>query len=484
MTAGVGSTPPRGKRRQLALAGEIGGAPLFFALASGANRIGSGDTNHFVLPVDGVSRQHAMVIVDDDGAQVLDHGSKNGTFVNGERIRHARTQAGDEIWLGPVELRLETVAVDDVELAIELEAATAPATLEIPSPETTVEVRHPGGPRAEARAVASSLVFPPGHVRGVAATVEQLYTEMEHLSASDLPVLICGETGVGKELVARSLHLSSRRREATFVAINCAAVPAELLEAELFGIGRGVATGVTERKGRFREADGGTLFLDEVGEMPAELQAKLLRVLQEREISPLGGAPVAIDVRLLSATNAEIYSDMDAGRFRHDLFYRLAGSVLRVPSLRQRRADIPVFAEEFLRAFAGAADKPIRGITVAAGRALTRYAWPGNVRELEHEIQRLAYACPAGQAISLRLLAAHIRDRAGSAGDPQAVPSPEPAGGAQTAAAALPTLELAALERLALEEALRRSGGNRAETARLLGISRYALLRRLKRYRL
>ncbi len=478
MTTSGSSPPSRSQGRQLALTGEVAGESHFFALSSGANRIGSGSSNHLVLAVDGVSRHHAIVIVEGDGAQVLDHGSKNGTFINGERIRQARAQAGDRIWIGPVELCLEAVAAEDVKLAFELEAATRTAPPEISPPATTEEVRAVEG--RDLSAVPGSLVFPLGHVCGASATAIQLYTEIQQLSVSDLPVLICGETGVGKELVARTLHLSSPRAKAPFVAINCAAIPAELLEAELFGIRRGVATGVEERQGLFREAEGGTLFLDEIGEMPAQLQAKLLRVLQEKEISPLGGAPRALDVRLLAATNAEIYSSMDAGRFRRDLFYRLAGSVLRVPSLRERRADIPIFAEEFLRTFASTAGKGLRGITVAAQRALTLYDWPGNVRELEHEIQRLVYACPAGQAISLRLLAPPIRE-AGSFNDLPTVPVREPMGVVEAAAPGLPTLELAELERLAVEEALRQSRGNRAEAARLLGISRYALLRRLKR---
>jgi transcriptional regulator with PAS, ATPase and Fis domain len=257
-----------------------------------------------------------------------------------------------------------------------------------------------------------------------------------------------------------------------------------------------VATGVKARPGKFQLAEGGTLLLDEIGEMAPELQAKLLRALQEKEVSPVGSLPVPIDVRVLAATNAEILERMERGHFRRDLFYRLAGFVLRVPPLRDRGADIPLLVERFLRIYSQEIEKPIRGITVGALRALGRYGWPGNVRELEHEIRRLVYLCPPGQAVTSVSISEHIlrpasaprpatpgaerpaRDRARRA-EPPTVSPPTSEVPSASPAEQLPTLDLSQLEERAVDEAMRRSGGNQVEAAKLLGISRYALRRRL-----
>ncbi|MCP4663632.1 MAG: sigma-54-dependent Fis family transcriptional regulator, partial [bacterium] len=252
-------------------------------------------------------------------------------------------------------------------------------------------------------AAGDELRFPPGIVRGEAPAMVALYQEMSSLLQGDVPVLIAGETGVGKEHLAAALHASSRRRGA-FVAVNCAAIPAELLEAEMFGIGKGVATGVEARIGKFVEADGGTLLLDEIGDMPKPLQGKLLRALQEKQIHPLGRPAAVVDVRVISATNTDLEAGIREGRFRQDLYYRIAGYVLRVPALRHRCEDIPRLIGHFTRAYCRETGKSVRGITVKALRALTEYAWPGNVRQLDHEIRRLVYLCPHGQAVDSGLL--------------------------------------------------------------------------------
>src|SRR5262249_45856139 len=209
------------------------------------------------------------------------------------------------------------------------------------------------------------LVFPEGYVPGRSPAVLELYGRMRAFLDGDVPVLLLGETGVGKEQLARILHLSSRRAAAPFVAVNCAAIPADLLESEMFGIARGVATGVAERRGNFQLAEGGTLFLDEIGEMPLPLQAKLLRALQGKEIRPVGGASQAIDVRVVAATNSDIERRTEDGRFRRDLYYRIAGFVIRVPPLRERRDDIPALVERFAAVFARDLGRAVRGI--AAG---------------------------------------------------------------------------------------------------------------------
>jgi transcriptional regulator with AAA-type ATPase domain len=313
------------------------------------------------------------------------------------------------------------------------------------------------------------LQFPPGYLPGRSPAMASLHGQIRLLLQGDLPVLLVGETGVGKEYVARMLHTSSARGPGPFVAVNCAAIPSELLEAEMFGIGKGVATGVTERRGKFQLAEGGTLFLDEVGETPLDLQAKLLRALQEKEIQPVGGSPLPVNIRVVTATNADLQRRMEEGRFRRDLYYRIAGYALRIPALRERREDIPVLVEGFVRGFARETGKSVRGITVRALRTLSEYPWPGNVRELEHEVRRLVYMCPDGDAIDSTMLSGHI-------GAPGAEPA-EPAGEASL------DLEprVQQLEEKLIRQALARAGGNRTVAAKLLGVSRNGLAIKMRR---
>ena len=315
------------------------------------------------------------------------------------------------------------------------------------------------------------LVFPDGYVQGPSPAMASLYGQMRPLLQGDLPVLILGETGVGKELIARALHASSDRCEGPFVAVNCAAIPSELLEAEMFGIGKGVATGVTERPGKFRLAEGGTLFLDEIGDMPLDLQAKLLRALQEKEIQPVGSAPVPVDIRVLAATNSDLQRRLQEGRFRRDLYYRLAGFALEVPALRQRKEDVPSLVEGLIRGFSRDVGKSIRGITVKALRTLTDHDWPGNVRELEHELRRLVHLCPDGEAIDSTMLSPQLL--VPPAADE---PVPEPEGASLTLETRLQRVE----DRL-IRQALSRAGGNRTQAAKLLGISRNGLAIKMRR---
>jgi DNA-binding NtrC family response regulator len=206
----------------------------------------------------------------------------------------------------------------------------------------------------------------------------------------DTTVLIEGETGVGKELLARAIHYSGSRRDKSFLAVNCAAIPGELFESELFGFRKGAFTGATEsRRGLFQRANGGTVLLDEIGEMPLHLQAKLLRVIEERRVAPIGAdQPVDVDVRILASTNRNLQTEVEQRRFRADLFYRLSVMPIRVPSLRERPGDIPLLASHFLQASAQRCKKPVRSIAPAVMQALARYSWPGNVRELQNVIER------------------------------------------------------------------------------------------------
>ncbi len=318
-------------------------------------------------------------------------------------------------------------------------------------------------------AIELPLTPAPGLVACVSPAMRAAYAEVERIRDGEFPVLVVGETGVGKEHVVRLLHQRSARGRAPLVAVNCAAIPADLLEAELFGVGRGAATGVQERKGKFQLAHGGTLFLDEIGEMPLALQAKLLRVVEERAVQPLGGAAVAIDVRIVAATNAGLLERAAAGRFRADLYYRLAGYVLEVPPLRRRREDITVLVQAFLGRLAREAGTWIPGVTLRALERLTGYAWPGNVRQLESTLRRLVYQCPDGQPIDSSMLVEPIAGAADAAA---------PADGDGTLHLAVHT---DALERRLLHRALERSKGNQRAAAALLGISRNGLRNRMQR---
>jgi transcriptional regulator with PAS, ATPase and Fis domain len=330
---------------------------------------------------------------------------------------------------------------------------------------------HPGilGPGSERPAKhLGTLVFPEGYIPEQSAPILRLHEQMRSLLTGQAPVLLLGETGVGKELLAQVLHASSPRRGGPFVAVNCAAIPSELMEAEMFGIAKGVATGVAERPGLFQLAKGGTLFLDEIGEMPLALQAKLLRALQGKEIQPVGGAPVRIDTRVVAATNSDLDRKMEQGQFRRDLYYRIAGFVLRVPPLRERREDIPGLVQAFLDAFAREVGKPTPAITPAVMRALAAHSWPGNIRELEHEVRRLVYLCPDGQAIDRGMLCEHILDPQGT--EASAPPS-----------SLILEANVDHLERRLIRTALARTGGRRAAAARLLEISRNGLSNKMER---
>lgn len=277
---------------------------------------------------------------------------------------------------------------------------------------------------------------------------------------SDTTVLILGETGTGKELVARAIHDHGRRRAKPFVAVNCAAIPAELWESELFGHLRGAFTGAhAERKGAFLEADGGTLFLDEIGEMPLSVQPKLLRTLQERVVNPIGGTAVRVDVRVISATNRDLSERVRAGAFRRDLFYRLHVVPIALPPLRERIADILPLAEHFL-ASSG------KSLSADAAARLIRHSWPGNVRELRNVLERAA-VLTRGKQITASDLALSPEDESSTSLDwpDEALPA-----------------AICRLEELLIRRALVRSRGNRAEAARALGIHRQLLYAKMRRY--
>jgi transcriptional regulator with GAF, ATPase, and Fis domain len=306
----------------------------------------------------------------------------------------------------------------------------------------------------------------------------QALTQAAQAAPTDTTVLLLGESGTGKEVVARFLHGASRRSSGPFVALNCAALPEHLLEAELFGYERGAFTGATQGKpGQIELAAGGTLFLDEVAEMSPGAQAKFLRVLQEREFQRLGGTRVLkTDARIVAATNRDLARGMAVGQFREDLFYRLNVFSLRLPPLRERREDLLPLAEAFLSDVGRSLGRPPAGVSREAREALVAYHWPGNVRELRNVIERAAILADGG-LIAAEHLALHV-----GASPPPIAPPPPPPADAPAPVGSAPTGELGTVERAMIEQALKDARFNKSAAAKRLGLSRAQLYVRLKRH--
>jgi DNA-binding NtrC family response regulator len=268
--------------------------------------------------------------------------------------------------------------------------------------------------RAQAESLRRELegVYAFHNLVGKSAAMRDIYRLLEQAAKLDITVLLAGETGTGKELAARAIHYHSARKDRRFVPVNCGALPAELVESELFGHARGAFTGAVGAKpGLFEEAEGGTIFLDEIGELPLAVQVKLNRALQEKEIRRVGdNRAIAVDARVIAATHREVKAEVAAGRFREDLFYRLNVFPIRLPPLRDRREDVPLLAGHFLEKHAGALRKALEGFEPEALRALTGYAWPGNVRELENAVER-AVAVAAETTVAVRDLPEEVTGR-------------------------------------------------------------------------
>jgi two-component system, NtrC family, response regulator HydG len=308
-------------------------------------------------------------------------------------------------------------------------------------------------------------------IAGNSPAIRETIDMVRRVADSDATVLITGESGTGKELVARAVHRLSPRRTEPFVAVNCAAMPAPLLESELFGHVRGAFTDAkTARSGLFLQAGGGTIFLDEIGEMPAEMQVKLLRVLQERTIRPVGGdEEQPFHARVLAATNRNLETEVEQRRFREDLFYRINVVTLHVPPLRARSGDILLLAQHFLRRIAQRIGKPVKGFSGPAARMLLDYDWPGNVRELENCIERAVALCRLDEItvddLPTKVQAFHVTRiviPAGPAGSPDAM------------------ITMEEMERRYVRQVLEAVHGNKTHAARILGIDRRSLYRRLE----
>jgi two-component system nitrogen regulation response regulator GlnG len=319
---------------------------------------------------------------------------------------------------------------------------------------------------------------------GTSAAMIETFKTIGRVAASEASVLIRGESGTGKELVARAIHYHSRRRDRPFTAVNMSALPTELIEAELFGHEKGAFTGATEaRAGRFRESEGGTLLLDEIGDLPLSLQTKLLRVLQEREVTPLGGKQaLPIDVRILAATHQELEAAVADGSFREDLYFRLNVVPSRVAPLRERLEDVPALVEHFVERFSRELNVPKRWPTEGAIRLLSAQPWPGNVRELENAIKR-ALVLASGDVITEDDLRGAVDARGGAETDWTSLVRSElremlDAEGEPAAPGPYWSF-VQRLERAVISEALGRSGGNQIQAARLLGINRNTLRKKI-----
>ncbi len=545
-------------------------------LQPGSNLIGSGAACDICLHNTTVSRQHAVLTVEENRVELEDLGSTNGTLVRSQRIDRAELQPGDVFVIGRVVVLLEQLDEDDLEAAIvlprvgvdpsgkirldfdELRETTdsftpldryaldhlprlldraqqevdhhemaqqvgyalfetmpvvAVEVIEIGSrergtlytaerPEDDVALPqwtesksgrcmvracfHTRRAAAHYQSVVDSAALllslvdrrygplpPPEPLRDnraerpqprtVDPKVRQIYHQAERVARGDVGVLICGESGTGKEVLAGFIHAASPRAEMPLVAINCASLPRDLLEAELFGVERGVATGVEARPGKFEAADGGTLFLDEIGDMAAETQAKILRVLQEQQTYRIGGhAPRPARARVVAATNRSIHQMLADGTFRNDLYHRIATWEVELPPLRHRRADIPNLATHFLSQEAKRHGIRVRGISVAALRALRRYKWPGNIRQLKNEISRAVLFLEDKELLDTPRLGPALHS------------------GSDTTGGTSLSEILENVERDEILTALDLSNGDIAATAELLKMSRPTLYRRIK----
>jgi len=390
--------------------------------------VGSDASNGLALEDPYVSARHLRIEPRSGRWEVVDVGSTNGTFLGGVRVWRSELPPGLPLALGDCELLLEV-----------------------------------GSPR-EGRL--------PGSYEGMFsldASMRQVFDLVDRLAEADVPVAILGETGTGKELVARALHARSARREGPFVPVNCAAIPESLMESEIFGHEKGAFSGADrQRKGAFEEADQGTLFLDEIGEMPLELQAKLLRALESGEVKRVGSSrPIQVSVRIVSATHRDLQAQVRAQRFREDLFYRLCVVPVAVPPLRRRQGDVRALAQRFLDA-AAPRGQPLRWSEEAL-KKLESYDWPGNVRQLRNVVLRALLLRGEGQVLAASAVTFEdVRRSAGPGGDDTTL--------------YLPGLTMEDVEREAIRLSLRRHHGNRAAAVRELRIAKSTVMKRIAQW--
>jgi Nif-specific regulatory protein len=386
-----------------------------------------------------------------------------------------RNLKGEIIGVGEAINKSEGLFTDEDAELLQTLAAHVSDTIETTQLERQLQ-DHPVPKETDHRADIGSG-FSTQNIIGMSYRIQSIIRLIDQIRDCSVDVLIEGESGTGKELVAKALHHSSPRAKHPFVAVNCAALPDNLVEAELFGIEKGVATGVDRRIGKFEEANGGTLFLDEIGDLSLSAQAKILRVLQERSVGRVGGkGTVPIDIRVIAATNKNLEAAIKERTFREDLYFRLKVIHIQTPALREVSEDIPGLANHFLNKYCRAMQTELKQFTASALQSLLSYSWPGNARQLENEVKRLV-ASVRGKSITEDHLDPSIRNPEVAAQKPCTQEKPAPG---LSLARSLP-LAMESLERRMIEDALRESGGNKQKAAQALGLSRQGLIKKLKR---
>lgn len=417
----------------------VASRPAELRVEAGTVTIGSGSKADLVVDDSTVSRAHVELTLVPEGVHVKDLASRNGTFYAGQRISSAILTPGTRISLGAAQI------------AIELDAA------------------HLAEPALHGGSSFRGL-------SGTSPTMLNLFATIARLDGSLVPVLVHGASGVGKELVARALHEGSRVAQGPLIPVNCGAISRELVASTLFGHKRGAFTGaVSDRLGLFRAADGGTVFLDEISEVSPSFQVSLLRFLQDGELKPLGSdRTITADVRIIAASNRPLKSLVAAGEFRRDLYYRLKGFELEVPSLRSRPEDIAALAEFFAAKHSEAMARKVLGISASALERLTAYDFPGNVRELENEIRRMVVLTNDGEYLTTRHLPQSILDAV--------VRPPTLRSGPADISGKTLKDKVESLEKNLVLETLGRLRWNQSRAADELGLSRVGLANKIKRY--
>jgi len=455
---------------------ELPGRTVTFPFGDGSRAMNGGahPDNDMVLPFRGVSRFHFSLSHDGRGWVLKDLESRNGTRVNGARAEERALEPGDRVSVGVVEM-----AVRDAPKGREEYIPVKRPALKVVTPTDTEEVGilRVGG--LEEFFFFPNLSFPEGMVLGRSARILESYQQLDAVARSSAAVLLVGETGSGKEMIARTLHLSGRRSAGPFVAVNCAALPQELLESELFGIGKRVATSVDERAGKMALADGGTLFLDEVNAFAVALQPKILRALEERAVTPVGTETSnPTDFRLVAATSVEPETLLRSGALREDLYHRLAAIEVRVPPLRERREDLEPLILAFLERLCQQEQKAVEGISRRALIHLRAYNYPGNIRELQNLLRTMIILAHPGEVLDIRHL-------------PQKVIASPVAGDAQDALHRRIAKGrynyhelLDEVSELLVQNVLRLTEGNITRAAQMMGLSPFGLRKILKRLKI
>jgi DNA-binding NtrC family response regulator len=423
-------------------------------------KIGRGREADLQLPDPSVSRLHAKIFRVGRQYFLADLRSRNGTHADGRRITQLALEDGSMFQVGPFRIHFHRPASGSP-------AGEEPTVL--PGTASSIAGSVGAAPvRVTKRPVAAAVVDEaPFGLIGGSAHVRKLVATIRRVAASDVPVLIEGETGSGKELVARGIHDASARRERPFIVVNCGAISPELIESELFGHEKGAFTGATaQRKGAFELANSGTIFLDEIGELPVVLQQKHLRALEQKEVKRVGGNDLLLaDVRILAATNRNLRAEIARKTFREDLYFRIGAITVPIPPLRDRREDVAPIARHFLSGMRNSTHGPLPALSPAALDALISHDWPGNVRELRNAIQRAVVMAESGEL-------------AGS--DFSFLRQEEKRGGEAEGASGLSRWEQA--ERTNILGELARQMGNKTRTARELGIAKSTLFEKLKKY--